>query len=81
MFTLISLGVSVAWIYSGVALLLPRIFPPETRHQGGTVAVYFESAAVITVLVLLGQVLELRARLRTNPDAVSASTEHDTHRE
>lgn len=66
MFTLIGLGVSVAWIYSMVALLAPQIFPPDMLHEDGTVAVYFEAAAVITVLVLLGQVLELRARSRTN---------------
>lgn len=66
MFTLIGLGVSVAWVYSVVALLAPQIFPPDMLHEGGTVAVYFEAAAVITVLVLLGQVLELRARSRTN---------------
>ena len=66
MFTLIGLGVAVAWTYSVVALLLPQIFPPAMQHQDGTVPVYFEAAAVITVLVLLGQVLELRARSRTN---------------
>lgn len=66
MFTLIGLGVSVAWIYSIVALLFPGLFPPQMRHVDGTVPVYFEAAAVITVLVLLGQVLELRARSRTN---------------
>jgi len=66
MFTLIALGVSVAWVYSVVALLAPQIFPPDMLHAGGTVPVYFEAAAVITVLVLLGQVLELRARSRTN---------------
>jgi Cu+-exporting ATPase len=66
MFTLIGLGVSVAWIYSTVALLFPGIFPAVMQHADGTVAVYFEAAAVITVLVLLGQVLELRARSRTN---------------
>jgi len=66
MFTLIGLGVAVAWLYSVVALLLPQIFPPSMQHAGGTVAVYFEAAAVITALVLLGQVLELRARSRTN---------------
>ena len=65
MFTLIGLGVSVAWLYSVVALLLPGFFPPAMRHADGTVAVYFEAAAVITALVLLGQVLELRARSRT----------------
>ena len=62
MFTLIALGVGVAWIYSVVALLAPEVFPAAFRGDGGTVAVYFEAAAVITVLVLLGQVLELRAR-------------------
>lgn len=66
MFTLISIGVSVAWIYSVVALIAPGLFPPVMRMEGGLVAVYFEAAAVITVLVLLGQVLELRARSRTN---------------
>jgi len=66
MFTLIAIGVSVAWSYSIVALLLPGLFPAEMLHAGGTVAVYFEAAAVITTLVLLGQVLELRARGQTN---------------
>ncbi len=66
MFTLIGLGVAVAWAYSVVALLAPEIFPPNMRHEDGTVPVYFEAAAVITALVLLGQVLELRARSRTN---------------
>ena len=66
MFTLIALGVSVTWIYSVVALLFPRIFPPNMQKEGGLVSVYFEAAAVITALVLLGQVLELRARSRTN---------------
>lgn len=66
MFTLIGLGVSVAWIYSTVALLAPGIFPPLMQMEGGLVHVYFEAAAVITVLVLLGQVLELRARSQTN---------------
>jgi Cu+-exporting ATPase len=66
MFTLIGLGVSVAWTYSVVALLIPRVFPPTMRMEGGMVHVYFEAAAMITVLVLLGQVLELRARSRTN---------------
>ena len=65
MFTLIGLGVAVAWTYSVVALLFPAIFPPNMLHEGGTVPVYFEAAAVITTLVLLGQVLELRARSRT----------------
>ena len=66
MFTLIGLGVGVAWIYSVVALLVPEIFPPVMQMEGGLVDVYFEAAAVITTLVLLGQVLELRARSRTN---------------
>ncbi|MDH3762860.1 MAG: heavy metal translocating P-type ATPase [Gammaproteobacteria bacterium] len=66
MFTLILIGVSVAWCYSVVALLLPGIFPADMQHGDGTVAVYFEAAAVITTLVLLGQVLELRARSQTN---------------
>ena len=66
MFTLIAIGVGVAWSYSVIALLLPGIFPLDMLHSGGTVAVYFEAAAVITTLVLLGQVLELRARSQTN---------------
>jgi Cu+-exporting ATPase len=66
MFTLIALGVSVAWTYSVVALLFPTIFPPQMIGSQGTVHVYFEAAAVITTLVLMGQVLELRARSRTN---------------
>ncbi len=66
MFTLIALGVGVAWIYSVVAVFFPQLFPPIMRSEEGTVAVYFEAAAVITTLVLLGQVLELRARSRTS---------------
>ena len=66
MFTLIGLGVSVAWTYSTVALLFPGIFPPIMRMESGIVDVYFEAAAVITTLVLLGQVLELRARDQTS---------------
>jgi len=66
MFTLISLGVFVAWVYSVVALIAPHIFPPKMQFAGGLVHVYFESAAVIIALVLLGQVLELRARSNTN---------------
>jgi Cu+-exporting ATPase len=66
MFTLIALGVSVAWSYSMVALFFPGIFPPVMHMHGGLVAVYFEASAMITTLVLLGQVLELRARSRTN---------------
>ena len=65
MFTLIALGTGVAWAYSVVALLIPGVFPPDIRGADGSIAVYFESAAVITVLVLLGQVLELRAREKT----------------
>jgi Cu+-exporting ATPase len=66
MFTLIGLGVSVAWTYSMVALLFPEIFPAVMQMEGGLVHVYFEAAAVIVALVLLGQVLELRARSQTN---------------
>ncbi|MEN8205183.1 MAG: heavy metal translocating P-type ATPase [Pseudomonadota bacterium] len=66
MFTLIGLGVSVAWTYSVVALLFPEIFPAVMQMEGGLVHVYFEAAAVIVALVLLGQVLELRARSQTN---------------
>ena len=65
MFTLIALGTGVAWLYSVVATLAPDVFPAGFRGAGGAVAVYFEAAAVITVLVLLGQVLELRAREQT----------------
>ena len=65
MFSLIALGVSAAFLYSLAALLLPGLFPAALHGMDGTVAVYFEAAAVITVLVLLGQVLELRARERT----------------
>ncbi len=66
MFTLIAMGTGVAWIYSVVAIAVPDLFPPTFRGPEGTVAVYFEAAAVITVLVLLGQVLELRARDQTS---------------
>ncbi len=65
MFTLIGLGVSVAYLYSLVATLAPGVFPEPFRSHGGAVAVYFEAAAVIVTLVLLGQVLELKARSRT----------------
>jgi len=65
MFTLIAMGTGVAWLYSMIATLAPGIFPPAFRTAEGAVAVYFEAAAVITVLVLLGQVLELRAREST----------------
>jgi Cu+-exporting ATPase len=66
MFTLIAMGTGVAWIYSVVATLVPGVFPAAFRDHHGAVAVYFEAAAVITVLVLLGQVLELRARNQTS---------------
>jgi len=66
MFTLIAMGTGVAWLYSVVAIFFPDIFPPAFRSADGAVAVYFEAAAVITVLVLLGQVLELRAREQTS---------------
>jgi Cu+-exporting ATPase len=68
MFTLIALGTGVAWLYSVVATIAPDIFPHDLRRMGDmdSVAVYFEAAAVITVLVLLGQVLELRAREQTS---------------
>ncbi len=66
MFTLIAMGTGVAWICSLVAALAPDVYPAAFRAADGSVAVYFEAAAVITVLVLLGQVLELRARERTS---------------
>jgi len=66
MFTLIAMGTGVAYVYSVVAVLAPGLFPPAFRDAHGAVAVYFEAAAVITVLVLLGQVLELRAREATS---------------
>jgi Cu+-exporting ATPase len=65
MFTLIGLGVSVAYVYSLVATLLPQIFPPAFRDEAGEVPAYFEAAGVIVTLILLGQVLELRARAAT----------------
>ena len=65
MFTLITMGTSVAWAYSVVATVAPGLFPPAFRGMDGSVAIYFEAAAAITVLVLLGQVLELRAREQT----------------
>ncbi len=65
MFTLISLGIGVAWLYSLAATLWPGLFPENLRGPSGEVPVYFEASAVITTLVLLGQVLELRARSRT----------------
>ncbi|RYF56840.1 MAG: heavy metal translocating P-type ATPase, partial [Comamonadaceae bacterium] len=66
MFTLVAMGTGVAYAYSLVATIAPGVFPPAFRMHGGAVAVYFEAAAVITVLVLLGQVLELRAREATS---------------
>ncbi len=66
MFTLIAMGTGVAWVYSVIATLFPDAFPAAFRTSEGAVPVYFEAAAVITVLVLLGQVLELRARARTS---------------
>ena len=66
MFSLIALGTGAAWLYSIVGAMAPALFPAALRAQDGAVAVYFEAAAVITVLVLLGQVLELRAREKTS---------------
>ena len=65
MFTLIGIGVGVAYLYSVVAILFPGIFPAEFVHAGGSIAVYFEAAAVITALVQIGQVMELKARAET----------------
>jgi Cu+-exporting ATPase len=65
MFTLIALGTGAAYLYSALAVLAPGLFPSSFRGHGGALALYFEAAVVITVLVLLGQVLELRARGRT----------------
>jgi P-type Cu+ transporter len=66
MFTLIAMGTTVAYVYSLIATVVPQAFPATFRDHGGAVAVYFEAAAVITILVLLGQVLELRARDATS---------------
>jgi len=66
MFTLIALGTGAAWLYSMVGTLAPGLFPQDLRTGNGAVPIYFEAAAVITVLVLLGQVLELRAREKTS---------------
>jgi len=66
MFTLISMGVGVAWLYSIVAVVAPWLFPPAFLKADGSAPVYFEAAAVITVLVLVGQILELRAREQTS---------------
>jgi Cu+-exporting ATPase len=71
MFTLIALGTGVAWLFSTVALIFPDMFPDTFRGHDGSVSLYFEAAATITVLVLIGQVLELRARERTS-GAISA---------
>ena len=79
MFTLIAMGTGVAWAYSVVATLAPQLFPPTFRDMHGEVAVYFEAAAVITVLVLLGQVLELarqRKDLRRDPRVAWSSAEN-----
>ena len=66
MFTLIAIGIGTAFLYSLVAVFAPQIFPPEMRDHHGLVGIYFEAAAVITALVLLGQVLELRARAQAS---------------
>lgn len=66
MFTLIALGTGVSWVFSATAVLFPSLFPDAFREENGSVAVYFEAAAVIILLVLLGQVLELRAREQTS---------------
>ena len=66
MFTLIAMGTGIAWVYSVVGTVAPQLFPAAFRGHDGAVAIYFEAAAVITVLVLLGQVLELRARETTS---------------
>ncbi len=66
MFTLIGMGVGVSYVYSAVALLFPQVFPPAFRDESGQIATYFDAAAMITVLVLLGQVMELKARSRTS---------------
>ena len=66
MFTLIGLGTGVAYVYSVVAIVAPQIFPLSLRGMEGYPDLYFEAAAAITTLVLLGQVMELRARSRTS---------------
>lgn len=65
MFTLIALGTGASFLYSAVATIAPRIFPPSFRAEGGEIALYFEPAVIIIALVLLGQVMELRARSQT----------------
>ena len=71
MFTLIAIGTGTAYLYSVAALLVPDLFPAALRDGHGTVPVYFEAASVVIVLVLLGQVLELRAR-ETTSDAIKS---------
>jgi P-type Cu+ transporter len=66
MFTLIALGIGAAWLYSAVGTIAPQLFPAALRMHGGPVETYFDTAVVVTVLVILGQVLELRARGRTS---------------
>jgi Cu+-exporting ATPase len=66
MFTLVALGAGVSWVYSVVGTVAPELFPAKFRMMGGAMPIYFEAAAMITVLVLLGQVLELRAREKTS---------------
>ncbi len=66
MFTLIGMGIGVAWLFSVIATALPQLFPDTMKTMGGAVPVYFEAAAIITALALLGQVLELRAREKTS---------------
>ncbi len=66
MFTLIAIGVGIAWIYSFIAVIAPGLFPQAVFNESGVIPVYFEASAVITALVLLGQVMELRARNQTN---------------
>ncbi len=66
MFTLIALGTGIAWLFSIAALFLPQIFPPSLKGHGGLVPVYFEAAAIIITLVILGQMLELLAHAKTN---------------
>jgi len=66
MFTLIGIGVGIAWVYSVIGTVFPGVFPASVKNEMGVIPVYFEAAAVIIALVLLGQVLELRARSQTN---------------
>jgi len=80
MFTLISIGVGAAFVFSAVAMLMPELFPSAMQHEG-RVAIYFESAAAIIVLVLLGQVLELRARSRTGSAIKALLTSHHPRRD